>query len=100
MTAQMLANWQASGLEGTKWCKRENIPYTLFKYWKKKLIGGQKHLKLFTTPFNAFLELKEETPTSQRHQSIEIEANGFTIRLNGSFDPNVLRPVLQLVKEL
>lgn len=36
---QLLAEWQQSSLSGAEFCKRQNIVYHQFMYWKKKLIS-------------------------------------------------------------
>lgn len=37
---QQLDNWRHSGLSGAAFCKRHELPYAQFTYWRRKLTEG------------------------------------------------------------
>ena len=85
-----LTEWEDSGLSGAEWCREQNITYCIFLYWKKKL-GISK-----ATPQH-FLELIDHPKEAA---GIEIEFQGFLIRLSRNFDEQTFQRCTQILKRL
>lgn len=83
--------WQNSGLSGTEWCKKNQVVYHCFSYWKKRLIDeSQEALNA-----DSFLELKDPSDLS----GVEVVFNGVLIRLSKEFDTLSLQRCLQALAQ-
>jgi hypothetical protein len=78
-----LEQWKASGLTGSEWCRENNLTYCVFLYWKKKLNSS-----------HPFVELKDSSTVSE----IEVEFQGFLIRLSKNFDEQTFQKCVQTLK--
>ncbi len=67
-----IAAWQNSGLSGAEWCKKNQVVYHRFIYWKKRLIDEFQE----TINVDSFVELKDSSDSS----GVEVVFNGVFIR--------------------
>jgi hypothetical protein len=42
---QHITDWQAAGVSGSAYCKRQSLIYHQFVYWRRKLISTEDSLK-------------------------------------------------------
>ena len=84
-----IEEWRASGLSARKWCLDRDIPEGTFNYWKKLFALEIKPEK------NLFLEL-----TQEKTKGVEIEYQGFKIRLEKDFDNNLLLDCLRVLRRI
>lgn len=84
-----LQQQRSSGMSMTRWCRKNEIPYNTFAYWKRRL-GQQKEIHR-----ESFVELEAKTASS----GIELECNGVRVHLETDFDSAVLAQCLRVLKE-
>src|SRR5690242_3376553 len=85
---ERLRQWENSGKSGPKWAKDQQIPYHIFRYWRRKLA------QLASNPF---VELVDGSKT---RQELLLEWQGMAIRLSSDFDGQALKRFLQIVQEM
>jgi len=92
---RILQQWQASGLKGREFQRRNNLSQHAFIYWKLKLIGRtEKGAKLVP------VKVGSKAPQTVRADGIRIRVGElFTIELAESFDATALQEVLTAVRE-
>jgi hypothetical protein len=94
---QQLAHWRESGLNGTTWCRERNIAFHVFQYWRKKIEGIQDTPKAGSgLSAQSFTELEDKSHAS----GIELECNGFVLRLSKCFDESTLKRFLIMLRKL
>jgi hypothetical protein len=93
---RVLQQWQASGLKGREFQRRNNLSQHAFIYWKLKLIGRtEKGPRLVPVKVGSIAQ-----QTAVRGDGIRIRVGElFTIELAESFDTTALREVLTAVRE-
>lgn len=93
---RVLQQWQASGLTGREFQRRNNLSQAAFIYWKLKLIGR-------TAKKPTLVPVKVRTTTAQhpaRAAAIRIHVRDlFTVELSEGFEATRLREVLAAVRE-
>jgi len=60
--AQIISDYQTSGLTQRDYCKQHDVPYSSFTNWFAKLKKNKPALSVETTPADLFVELSAETP--------------------------------------
>lgn len=91
---QKIAEWNRSGLNKARWCRENNIKSYLFDYWQKRLACTSSEEQA------QFIEIKDESHTVSTGNGIVLYAGGVKIGLDDSFDENMLKRVLHLLKRL
>ena len=91
---QLVEDWKSSGEVAKYWCKKHNIPYVSFINWRRRLDNFSPIKEEGTS---SFIEIVEK---EKKSNSIEIEFQGFIVRLEKDFDEAVARKCLKLLKEL
>jgi hypothetical protein len=88
--------WRASGLGAMDWCRTNGIPYQTFHYWRKKL-GNKPSLSHDKAASQSphFVELVE---SSKNTTGIEIQYQGFILRLSKDFDSTTFQRCIQLLR--
>jgi hypothetical protein len=72
-----IEDWNRSGLSGSAWCKKQNVPYSQFYYWKSRLSNDQVQNDPQT-----FIEIEDATDIS----GVEVQVGEFSIRVSKDFD--------------
>jgi hypothetical protein len=89
--AEKVDQWCQSGKSAKQWCQENQIIYTTFIAWRKRLNVDSKSSqtrsfrRMVRTPF---IELKEKTKESP---SICLECEGVKIHLSKNFDAALLK---------
>ncbi len=85
--------WQSSGDNGASWCRKHNIAYHIFCYWKWKFRDRQKE----AFKEKNFIELsnREENETG-----IEVEYLGAIVRLSRDFDSKIFKRLFLVLQDL
>ncbi len=92
---RVLQEWQASGLKGREFQRRNNLSQHAFVYWKLKLMGRtEKGPKLVP------VKVGSKARQTIRADGMRIRVGElFTIELAESFDATALQEVLTAVRE-
>ena len=93
---RILQQWEASGLKGREFQRRNNLSQHAFIYWKLKLIGRtEKGPKLVPVKLRSV-----DQPAMRSAHGIRIRVGElFTIELAESFDATALHQVLTAVRD-
>jgi hypothetical protein len=93
--------WLLSGKSARSWCKENQLVYTTFFGWYRRLKNNQKA----NTPSNKnsenlfpkthFVELKNQ---SKADPGIFLEYEGVKIHLSDEFDPTILKKCLNVLR--
>ncbi len=84
----MIREWEASGMNGRKFCETRNISYWTFQYWKKKVSGN----------FSGFTELRMNSGSNAPEIVIRL-SSGISVVVNDGFNPATLRKVIAALSE-
>jgi len=92
---RMLQQWQASGLKGREFQRRNNLSQHAFVYWKLKLLGRTE-----TGPRLVAVKVGCKAQQTVGGEGIRIRVGElFTIELQERFDATALREVLTAVRD-
>jgi hypothetical protein len=83
---KLVEEWQLSGLNIITWCRRANVNYKQFLYWKAQIKAVDS---------GAFVELKEDNKTGY----IILSYKDITIQLCKGFDREMLLRCLEVIKQ-
>jgi hypothetical protein len=84
-----IADWKQSGLSGNAWCRRNNLKYSVFLYWKDRL----QHLQ--NADANGFVEVKEDR---QAIGGVELRVADVVIALSRDFDEVTLGRLMGVLR--
>jgi hypothetical protein len=87
--------WRQSGKSARSWCKENNIVYTTFIGWCKRLQPKQNDDKPKISSKVPFIELKDEPKTCS---GISLEYDGILIHLKAEFNTSLLKRCLAVVR--
>jgi len=87
-----LNEWKESGLGPALWCKAQDIPYSQFCYWKKKIFEKCDQV----ASQESFIEIPETRVPS----TIEVRFEELTIQISKNFDYSDLQRCIQLLRNL
>lgn len=82
--------WERSDISQKKYCKQNNISYSAFKYWRKKL-----GLKTKT-----FIELNTKRVSRKESDITIVLRNGIHIKINQFENISVIKTLVFELKEL
>lgn len=94
--AEKIKQWKLSGKNAQVWCRENQVIYTTFMGWCKRLEinkPAQKPREQF--PKTQFIELKD---LPKIHPAISLEYNGVIIHLKGEFDPSLMKKCLAVLR--
>lgn len=94
---QHIESWQASDMLQSEYCRRHNLSYHRFIYWKKRFIQtetGTKFVPLNLGPFAGKRPLQSGCPLRL------VLSDGFTIEVNPGFDPQLLSQLIITLQRL
>jgi hypothetical protein len=82
----LISSWAASGLSKQAFCKQQQIPYSVFLYWNKKIKAQKEEV-----PDSGFIEIKEPRPIP----GFEIIfPTGCILRFSSIADPSFIRKLI------
>ncbi len=83
-----IADWKQSGQSGSQWCRTNDITYSTFQYWKRRLIpSGEEEVS------GGFIELSGRS-AAPVEAGIEIRVGQMRIQLQRDFDEATLGRLL------
>ena len=83
---EKIHEWEESGLNATAWCKKKEINYGTFKYWKAKF-------KVESLESHPMIELVDESSAT----GIEIEVKGIVVHISRNFDMETMKRLISVV---
>jgi len=90
-----LAFWQSSGDDGASWCRKHNLVYHVFCYWKWKLFPRNKPVS--KKHDETFIELSD---VEENEGGIDIEYQGIKVHLSRDFDANLFKRLFLVLQDL
>ena len=63
---EKLEEWERSGLSGSAWCRKNQLSYYQFNYWRNIFISKSSPLKSLSVAQEDFIEIKEEANPEER----------------------------------
>jgi len=90
---QLVEDWKNSGEVAKHWCEKHKIPYVSFIIWRKKLANFSP----IKEEASSFIEIIEK---EKKSCTLEIECQGFILRLTEDFNEIEVRKCLKLMKGL
>lgn len=94
--ANLIEQWQQSGMKAQTWCRENQVVYTTFLGWRNRLKINPQSRGICQPPVKAqFIELKDE---SKVKPEISLEYDGILIHLKADFDPTLLRKCLGVLR--
>jgi hypothetical protein len=92
---QHVEDWRSSDLTRADYCRRHDLSYDRFIYWKRKFQPGSSpafiELKLPAVPYPKMLP---------RESSLRVAVSRFQISVDPGFDPAVLRDLVHTLERL
>jgi hypothetical protein len=92
--AEKIEKWKLSGKSAQAWCRENQVIYTTFMGWRKRL-EINKSSKIIRKSSAQFIELKDQ-PKAQ--PEISLEYNGVIIHLKGEFDSSLMKKCLAVLR--
>jgi hypothetical protein len=89
---KIIQDWEKSGEVAKYWCEKYKVPYVSFITWRKKIKEA-----ISMKEGTSFIEVVDKEENSC---TIEIEYQGFILRLEKSFDETLAKKCLKLLKGL
>lgn len=90
------AEWENSGLTRIEYCKIEELKYSTFDYWRKKL----KALNLEKAEESGLVKISPGLKSAPK-QVFELRfPNGFTLKIPEMVDPPNLKIILKALSEI
>lgn len=87
----LLAEWEQSGEIGAAWCRKKNISYHRFGYWKRRLLGNPEK----KAENQEFIEISPAASSS-----LKLEVNGVSIEITEGFSSSLLQETVRSLKQL
>lgn len=99
-----VARWQRSGLSIRDYCAAEGLAEANFYAWRRTLAArdvepGRRGRRTATPAFVPIRVVSGEATSTARRPVEVVCANGRVLRLEGDFDPQVVRQLLALLEE-
>ena len=98
--------WRNSGLSQAEYCRRHQLKYSVFHYWKKKLLLPMMSQESSDSSFK-FIEVDRRFTSSTGVNSLTVHNQGFRlwygdfcIEVMPDFSPVILSELLRTLQEL
>jgi len=85
---QKIQKQKQSGLNVSRWCRENQIPYNTFIYWKRRFV------RVVPLERKSFVELAENSSKS----GIQLECDGIKVIVEKGFDFSTLAKCLQALR--
>lgn len=94
--SKKIKQWKFSGKSARAWCHQNQVVYTTFMGWCKRLeINKSAQTIQKRSLKNQFIELKDPTKV---YPEISLEYNGVIIHLKGEFDHSLMKKCLAVLR--
>ena len=94
--AEIIAQWKLSGKQARTWCRENQVVYTTFMGWCKRLKINNPIKTIREQPLKPqFVELKDPPKVQPE---ISLEHNGIIIHIKGEFDPFLMKRCLDVLR--
>lgn len=90
---KIIQDWEKSGEVAKYWCEKRKVPYVSFITWRKRI---NEATSMKEVP--SFIEVVADK--EEKSCAIEIEHQGFVLRLEKNFDDTLAKKCLKLLKGL
>src|SRR5581483_8340082 len=99
---RLLQEWQTSGLQGSKWCRRQGLKESAFRFWKKEIVPRARRRQERHVESSSSVKLLPvrvvEAARPVAILPLEVVLGRRSIRVAGEFDAAVLRNVVQALE--
>jgi hypothetical protein len=94
--SEKIEQWKLSGKKARTWCRENQVIYTTFMGWCKRLEINKSAQTTRKSSLKAqFIELKDQPKV---HPEISLEYNGVIIHLKGEFDSSLMKKCLAVLR--
>ncbi len=94
--SEKIERWKLSGKSAQAWCRENQVIYTTFMGWCKRLEANKLSQTIRKPSLKAqFIELKDPPKV---HSEISLEYNEVIIHLKGEFDPSLMKKCLEVLR--
>ncbi|MDP1993359.1 MAG: hypothetical protein Q8K00_20260 [Syntrophales bacterium] len=91
--------WEKSGLTAADYCRRHNLSYDAFHYWKKKITRTASAKGISLVPVPARMIEQGQQVTTVPGSALKVEVGGrFKIEVHGGFCPQTLIRVIAILE--
>ena len=97
---EKLEEWETSGLSGSAWCRKNQLSYYQFNYWRNIFISKPLPSKSISVSQEDFIEIKEDTQSEEGSSGIELRWNQLNISLGKQFHESTLKKLLRVMNEV
>ena len=97
---EKLEEWEGSGLSGSAWCRKNQLSYYQFNYWRNIFINKSSSTKSISVSQEDFIEIKEESEPEEVDSGIELRWNQLNISLDKQFHESTLKKLLRVMNEV
>ena len=86
-----IETWQAGALLQSEYCRRHNLSYHRFIYWKRRFVPAETATKFVPLNLGQF----SGTRASESGCALRLVlSGGFTVEINSGFDPRLLQQLI------
>ena len=97
---EKLEEWETSGLSGSAWCRKNQLSYYQFNYWRNIFISKSSPSKSLSVCQEDFIEIKEESKPEEGSSGIELQWNQLNISLNKQCHESTLKKLFRVMGEV
>lgn len=97
---EKLEEWETSGLSGSSWCKKNQLSYSQFNYWRSIFINKPSPSNGMSVSQEDFIEIKEKIPPEEGSSGIELQWNQLSISLGKQFHESTLKKLLRVMSQV
>jgi len=98
---EQIENWQKSGLSQSEFCRRHNLKFHRFVYWRKKLIRPATRTcppGIVELPFR--IAATGLVPEPLKPVRLAVGAGNYLIEVERDFDPIALRQLIHVLDQI
>ena len=89
-----IATWQAGPLSQTEYCRRHDLKYHQFIYWKKRLCPARPASV-------SLIEVPVSVHPSPLHSALKVDVgSGLRIEVEPGFDPVTLQQLIHVLRQM
>lgn len=97
---EKLEEWETSGLSGSAWCRKNQLSYYQFNYWRNIFISKSSPPKSISVSQEDFIEIKEEPKSEEGDSGIELRWNQLIVSIEKQFHESTLKKLLRVMGEV
>lgn len=97
---EKLDEWETSGLSGSAWCRKNQLSYNQFSYWRNIFISKPLPSKSMSVSQEDFIEIKEDAQPEEGSSGIKLRWQQLSICLDKQFHESTLKKLLCVMGEV